>query len=354
MSAADTEVITDAEIITDAEVINVDDMDPIAWNEFAFEQGWGDGLPLMMPTPDLVQACVATVRGDNEPLAPVSPRQVTPTFEAVAANAVMAGCKPAFFPVVLGSLRAVLAPEYNLHGTLATTHSCAPMVMVSGPGRDSLGINFGSNCFGQGTQANATIGRALALALLNIGGARPGEMDRSTQGTPAKYSFCFGENEADSPWPSYSVRRGFAAEDTVVTVMAGEAPHNINDHASNTAHGLLTTFAQTIATPGANTIYAKGPYFVLIGPEHAATFARDGLGIDDIRAELFERSRVPLSRVSHENQRSYEEMDRKVVDGHYYLTESAEDIHVAVAGGPGKHSAFIPSFGGTAAVCVRI
>lgn len=338
----------------DEEFVDLDELDPIAWNEFAIEQGWSDGLPLMMPTRQAVEACVATCRGDNGPLGPISPRQVTPTFESLAANAVMAGCKPEYFPTVVASLRSVLSADYNLHGTLATTHSCAPMMMVSGPITEALGINCSSNCFGQGARANASIGRALGLILLNVGGAKPGDMDRSTQGSPAKFAFCFGENEAENPWPSYRERHGFDASDSIVTVMAGEAPHNINDHASTTGEGLMTTFANTISTPGANTIYAKGPYFVVIGPEHAQTFARDGFTIESIQAELFERSKVHISRVSLENQESYAGMDRELVGDYYYLTEKPEDIHVTVAGGPGKHSAFIPSFGGTAAVSTRI
>ena len=156
----------------------------------------------------------------------------------------MAGCRPEYFPVVLAALRGVLKDEYNLHGTLATTHPCAPMVMVNGPLRQTLDINCSSNCFGQGWRANATIGRALELILLNVGGAKPGVMDRSTHGSPAKYAFCFGENEEESPWEPYHVRRGFAPEDSVVTVMAGEPPHNINDHASSSAEGILTTISQ--------------------------------------------------------------------------------------------------------------
>ena len=175
-----------------------------------------------------------TVRGDNRPYPPVPPRQIVPTLQSLAANAVMAGCKPEYFPVVTAAMRGVLDPEYNLHGTLATTHSCAPMVMVSGPIRHELGINCGSNCFGQGWRPNATIGRALGLMLLNIAGAKPGEMDRSTQGNPAKYTFCFGENEEENPWTPYHVQRGFAPSDSVVTVMSGEGPHNLNDHGSTT------------------------------------------------------------------------------------------------------------------------
>lgn len=340
--------------ITEQEQIDVGDLDEEQWNDFAARQGWSDGLPLVIPTPERVERFVATCRGDNEPFAPVSPRQVVPTLQSVAANAVMAGCHAEYFPAVIAALRAVLTPEYNLHGSLATTHSCATMLQLSGPIVERLEINSSSNCFGQGWRANATIGRALHLCLLNIGGAKPGEMDRSTQGSPAKYSFCFGENERESPWQPYHVRRGFASEDSVVTAMAAEAPHNINDHGSTTGDGLLTTFAGTIAQPGANTIYGIGPYFVVVGPEHAQTLHRDGFTVESMQAYLFDHARVHVSRVSLENQASYADMDHHPVGDHYYVCRSPEDIHILVAGGPGKHSAFIPSFGGTAAASVRV
>src|SRR5258708_16909757 len=148
------------------------------------------------------------------------------------------------------------------------------MMLVSGPLRHELSINCGSNCFGQGWRANATIGRALGLILLNVGGAKPAIMDRSTMGSPDKYSFCFGENEEESPWAPYHVRRGFAREDSVVTVMAAEPPHNINDHGSNSGEGILTTFASTMAQAGPNTIYGGGPSLVLLGPQHPPPPAR--------------------------------------------------------------------------------
>ncbi len=339
---------------SEAELIDVGEPDFETWNDLAMKNGWGDGMPMAVPTQAAVERMVAAVHGDNEPFDAVSPRRIVPTMQSLAANAVMAGCRPEYFPAVVAALRAVLHPDYNLHGTLATTHPCAQMMLISGPIRHSLGINFGSNCFGQGWRPNATIGRALQLILLNVGGAKPGEMDRSTQGSPSKYAFCFGENEEESPWEPYHVRRGFAATDSVVTVMAGEAPHNINDHGSNTGDGLLTTIAGTMGQPGANTVYGKGPMFVILGPEHATTLHRDGFTIESMQAELHRRSRVHISRISKENQESYANADHFPKDDHYMIAPTPEDIHILVAGGPGKHSAFVPSFGGTTASAVRI
>lgn len=339
---------------TESEVLDIGGLGPDEWSEFAIAQGWSDGLPLVAPTEEAVARFTALCRGDNEPFPPITPRLVVPTLGSLAANAVMAGCRPEYFPVVLAALRGVLAPEYNLHGTLATTHPCAPVVIVNGPQRKALEINCEGNCFGQGWRANATIGRALELILLNVGGARPGVMDRSTQGSPAKFAFCFGENEEASPWEPFHVRRGFAAEDSVATVMSGEGPHNINDHGSTTGIGLLTTISASIAQPGANTIYGRGPYIVVIGPEHAATLHRDGWTIPALQDAIYERARVPIAHVSPENRSMYEEAGHHPTNGYFTVSPSPQDIHILVAGGPGKHSAWIPSFGGTAVVSVRV
>lgn len=340
---------------TDNAVIEVGDLDPEQWNDYAIGQGWSDGFPLVAPSEDAVERFVETCRGDNEPFPAMPPRRVIPTFQGIAANAVMAGCRAEYFPLVVAAVRAVLNPEYNLHGTLATTHPCAPGLMVNGPLRGQLGINCTSNCFGQGNRANATIGRALQLTLLNIGGAKPGLMDRSTQGSPAKYSFCFGENEEESPWEPYHVRLGYDAGDSVVTALPCEPPHNINDHASTSGEAILQTIAGTISQTGANVLGGHGPYVVVLGPEHAQTIHRDGWSIADIQEKLYEDSAIHISRVPPEKRKNYA-VDRSanVVNDKFYLTSSPDHIQILVAGGPGKHSAYIPTFGSTQVCSVRV
>ncbi|MEM7404374.1 MAG: hypothetical protein AAF458_03730 [Pseudomonadota bacterium] len=336
------------------EVIDIGDLDIMAFNEYAVEQGWGDGLPLYPPTEERVAEFVSTCHGDNRPFDAMSPRRVHPTLPSIAANAVMAGCRPAYFPTVVAAVRAVLQPDYNLHGTLATTHPCAPALILNGPVRAELEINCAGNCFGQGWRANSSIGRALQLALRNIGGAHPGTMDRSTQGSPAKMAFCFGENEEESPWEPYHVRRGYAANDSVVTALPCEAPHNINDHGSNTGAGILMTIAGAISQTGANTIYRTAPYVVALGPEHAATLKRDGWTIEDMQSRLFEDTAVHVSRVSPENRANLEEWGQAPENDRFYLSRTAEDIQILVAGGPGKHSAYMPTFGFTEVCSERI
>jgi hypothetical protein len=336
------------------EVLDLGDMDVDAFNEYAIEQGWSDGFPLVPPTEEKVARFVETCRGDNEPFPPMTPRQVLPTLQTIAANAVMAGCKPEYFPVVVAAVRAILKPEYNLHGTLATTHPCSPMLMVSGPLRQELGLNCSSNCFGQGTRANATIGRAVQLTVLNVGGGKPGTMDRATQGSPAKFAFCFGENEEESPWAPFHVRRGFEVGDSVVTALPTEAPHNINDHGSTTGLGILQTVAGTMSETGNNNIYGKSPFMIAFGPEHAATLKRDGWSVEAVQEKLYELSAVHYSRVSEDNRKNYEEREQFPVNDHYYLAPTPSAIQIVVAGGPGKHSAFLPTFGFTEVCSVRI
>lgn len=340
--------------LAEQERLDLGEMDMEAFNDFAIEHGWSDGMPLYPPVEEKVAAFVETCRGDNEPFLPMSPRQVLPTLPAIAANAVMAGCRPEYFPAVVAAVRAVLMPEYNLHGTLATTHPCAPMLMLNGPVRQEIGVNCGSSCFGQGTRANASIGRALMLTLMNVGGGKPGTMDRATQGSPAKYTFCFGENEEESPWAPYHVRRGFDAGDSVVTALPAEPPHNINDHGSKTGTGILATVAGTISQTGSNNIYGRAPFMVAFGPEHAATLKRDGWSLEAVQQKLYETATVHVSRVSAENRQNYEEREVQPVNDLYYVAPSPEAIQIVVAGGPGKHSAFIPTFGFTEACSVRL
>ncbi len=338
----------------DTEFVDIDDMSIEEFNDMAQSAGWSDGMPLYVPTEEAVARLVEKVHGDNEPLGPVPPRQIMPTMQSLAANAVMAGCKPEYFPAVVAALRACLAPEYNLHGTLATTHPCTNLVMVNGPMRNAIELNCGSNCFGQGRRANAAIGRALQLIMLNVAGAKPGDMDRATQGSPGKYAFCFGENEEESPWDPYHVRKGFDASMSVVTTLAGEPPHNINDHGSNTGKGILKTIAGTMAQAGSNNVYLNGPMFVVFGPEHAQTIARDGFSVETVQEFLQDQSKVHVSRISAENLESWVGQDRHAIGDYYYPAQSPSDIQVAVAGGAGKHSAFIPAFGNTAASTMSV
>ena len=326
-------------------------------NEVCRARGWTDGLPIIPPTAERVERMLAYCdRPWDAAIAKLPPRwgEVTPL--RLAANAVMAGCRPEYFPLIALALEAMCEPPFNLYGIQATTHPCAPLVIVNGPVGREIEINSSHNAFGPGVQSNATIGRAIRLALINIGGAIPRIGDMATFGSPTKYTYCVAENEAENPWEPLHVEHGFPLEATTVTVFAAEGPHNINDHESTTAEGILKMVAGTMAITGANDVYYVSQPLVVFGPEHAATVAAEGYSKAQVQRYLFENARLPLDSFSREN---IERRFRIMFDGRYAqaaigelipVVQRAEDIAIIVLGGAGKHSAYIPTFGGTRSV----
>ena len=282
------------------------------------------------------------------------------TLGKIAANAVMAGCEPAHFPVILAATRAMCEPRFNLKALQSTTHPCTVMCLVGGPICDEIEVNGGYNAFGQGSKANAAIGRVIRLVLTNIGGASAGALDRSTMGSPAKYAFCFAENVEASPWPPYREELGLDPAASHVTVFGVEGPHNVNDHYGRTGEEILLTIAGTLASPGANNFYLQGQPIVVIGPEHAEVIAADGFGKTDVKRYLSEHAVVPRSVVSEamidvlEQRMPHHLIGERGSGGVRFVTE-ADDLIVLVAGGGGRHSAILPTFGhSTEAVTRRV
>jgi hypothetical protein len=330
-------------------------MGPLDWFEYAEAEGWGDGLPTLPPTVELVDALVAGAADSVPPEAgPIPPSGVMADRRSLAANAVMAGCTPAGFIIAVAALEAVLDERFNAVGVMATTHPCTPLILVSGSAATAAGVNSKENCLGQGCRANATVGRALHLMLVNLGGSRPGTLDRATHGSPAKYSYCFAEQEEGSPWEPLAVRRGYAPGEPVVTVFAAEGPHNVNDHGSTSGDELIVTMAGVMATPGSNNLYLGGDHLVVWGPEHAATLARDRWSVSMIQEALYERALVPELTVSAGKQVEFSAMGLEPRGGYYRVGTGPEAIQVAVAGGRGKHSVWIPTFGSTRCVSRRV
>jgi len=333
------------------------DADIEAIYELCLERGWSDGLPVIPPTAERVKRMLAYCdRPWDEPIAAIPPRYGAATPLRLAANAVMAGCQPQYFPLVMLAIEAMAEEPFNLYGIQATTHPCAPLIIVNGPVAQELAINSGHSAFGAGCRSNATIGRAVRLALVNIGGAISGLGDMATAGSPAKYTFCAAENAAASPWEPLHVELGYPAAASTVTVVAAEGPHNINDHESISAQGILTTFAGSIASTGANDVYHRGNPVLAFGPEHAATVASEGYSKADVKRYLFEHARLPLSRFSEENiaRRFRAKLATRYanasLDTMIPMLQTAEDFIVIVVGGAGKHSAYMPTFGTTRAV----
>jgi hypothetical protein len=310
-------------------------------------RGWTDGLPVVAPTRARVDAMLAFAdRLPDLELGTMPPRQGVVTVEILAVNAVMAGCRPEYFPVVVAAVEALLDPAFNLFAVQATTHPCAPCLIVNGPIAAELGINARYGAFGPGVRANATIGRAIRLVLLNVGGAHPGILDRSTQGQPAKYAYCVAENEAESPWPPLHVERGFAPTTSTVTVTAAEGPHNLNDHISTNADGILATLRGAMNDMGANNAYLYGQPTIAFGPEHAAILAADGYTKDAIREYVFDHVRLPRALWQQGGMAGMFE-DRFPLEDHVPIVKTPEDLVIVVVGGFGRHSCWLPTFGDT-------
>ena len=266
--------------------------------EFLDQQGLTDGLPVVPPTGERVARMLAgTSRQPGDVVADVPPNLAPATVEKVAINAVMAGCKPEYLPVVIAAVEAACTDAFNLHGVLATTYFVGPLLIVNGPIRHEIGLNCGRNVFGQGTRANATIGRALQLVVRNVGGGRPGEVDMSTLGQPGKFGACIGELEELSCWEPLHVERGFDREQSTVTVFAAEAPRAIRDQLSRNSRSLAASMGYSLEAIAHVKLHGMDQALLVVSPEHARTFERDGFTKDDLRARIQEVTGRPLRDV---------------------------------------------------------
>jgi hypothetical protein len=257
--------------------------------EAMWDRGWTDGLPVVPPTEGRVLAMLdGTTRDPDEVVALVPPNLAPVTVEKVAVNAVLAGCRPEYLPVVLAAVEASCTDEFNIHGVLATTWFAGPVVIVNGPVIQAIGMNSGINALGQGNRANATIGRALQLVIRNVGGGRPGGVDQATLGTPGKYTFCFAEEEAGSPWESLAVERGFAPDVSTVTVFAGGGVRGVADERSRTPEALVQSFAVCLQGVGHPELALGFDALLVVAPDHGRVFREAGWSRSRLRAELTE------------------------------------------------------------------
>jgi len=328
---------------------------------FLTRNGFGDGLPLIPPT----ERRVAAMLGGRDPAAVVAviePAKHAATLRALAQCAVMAGCLPDHLPVLIAAARAVGEPDFNLLGHATTTGNAAVLLLVHGPAIQRLKFNALGNALGPGNHANAAVGRALALVLRNVGGAVPGKTDMATQGQPAKYTCCCAEHEAASPWGPLSLTRGVPAGQSAVTVLAIAGMVEVADSGSATAASLLTTFAQSMTIAGniggAGTL-GSGEPLVLLAPEHAAIVGRE-MTRKQAQTFLWERARLPLERLAaalpvpgdkrsarvQERIRAGRTENDRAVEGGVPVALRPEDILIAVVGGPGQKSTYLPTWGG--------
>lgn len=330
--------------------------DPEAFLAFAERQGWGDGLPLIPPTAERVQAMLDFVaESPHEVVGLVEPRRGEATVEKIAVNAVMAGCRPEHLPVVVAAVRAVTRPQFNLYALNTTTCCATPALMINGPARHALGIECGYSCLGHNGRANATIGRALRLVLRNVGGSIPGAVSQSTFGQPGRLSLCFGEWEEKSPWDPFHVRRGFQRGDNVVTAHCATGTQDIADIWAETGEELIWVLAHSIDWIGNNKVLVaqhEGEMLLLLCPDFAHKIARDALSIPDVQRLLWEQTRTPIERW-HRNHWPKLEARGYVETGKVPLCAKPEQFLIAVAGGEsGHHALNFCTFGLTWSVSV--
>lgn len=309
--------------------------------------GCTDGLPVVVPTPERVERMVlAAVADPTVSLGIMGPLGSNTTIEKIAINTVMAGGTPDHMAIVLAALRALLRPDYDLSEAQSTTHSTTPLVVISGPIATAVGLAGGFGALGPGHRANASIGRAIRLCLLNIGGARPGVADMALLGHPGKFTMCLTEDLDASPWPSCAVDAGFDPLTSVVTVVGTEAPHSVVfvDDADDpdSPQRLLRVVARAIANPGSNNAFLRtGSVAVALNPEHAAVLARAGMTRADVRCELHRLAsnrRGDLRRLNPAFAGRGDDADELAA------VPSPDHILLLVAGGAGLYSSVFPSW----------
>ncbi len=322
--------------------------DEVSAIDYCYEQGWTDGLPVVPPVRERVERFLAAAGRPAEEIVarhPATGRECS--VQAAAINAVMAGCQPQYFPTVLAALEALNEDDYNFHGSTASTGGSAPVVIVSGDIRDEIGMNASVNVFGPGNRANATIGRAIRLMIMNVFQMLPGISDRSTTGWPGKYACCIAENILNSPWEPLHESLGFPPEVSTATVFAASGFYNIENHYTADPIPLLDTFADAMGSLGALT---DGQSLVVMSPEHAEIVASDGMTKQDVQEYLFEHARRSSDEMraagkwpAGDDRDGLAEGERS--DRVFRRGRSPDDILLVVAGGEaGGHSAFLPSW----------
>lgn len=339
-----------------SEIIEVEDSLEAA-NEWFCRERLSDGLPIVPPTRERVERMLAgTHRDPQEVIGQVPPKWAPATVEKIAVNSVMAGCLPEYLPVVITAVEALMEPRFNLYGVQATTGYVGPALLVNGPIRTKLELNCDAGVFGPGFRANATIGRAIRLILITIGGGFPGDTDRSTFGWPGKYTFCFGENEEKSPWEPYHVSRGYKAGESTVTVCGvnGFIPMHT---AGSSGEEALSSLAEVIVMHRGGShldvgSFGGGTPLVALGVEDAEIMARDGISRAQVREYLWQRASIPFSSIPERRKgiKNDEELLREspnvTPDGIVHLATTPDDIMVVVLGGKHRHSVLLPMWTG--------
>jgi hypothetical protein len=324
-------------------------LDESAVQEHFFEQGWTDGLPIVPPTPDRVNAMLAAGWVDaDELLGTVPQRNISISAEKLAINAVMAGCAPEYFPVVIAAMQAVLDPGFNVHAAVTSTGGAALCLVVSGPMAEEIGMNARHNALGSGNRANATIGRAIRLTAMNVLGARTGGMDGTSLGHPGKYTMCFAEDTPPASWPTLREELGFPSEDTTVTVLAAEGPRQVANAQNADGTGVLRTFVAAMQTPSTYSVGKGHQVLLVMGPEHRQAVVDAGYSKQEAKEFLVRESRVTpewLTNAGVVIEQGYQHDMSAGDDGKLPVVPTVNDLFIVTAGGAGAGwSSYIPAW----------
>ena len=313
--------------------------------ELCYTNGWTDGMPVVPPTEERIRAMLDAAGLDPEhQLAFIENRQISVTAEKVAINAVMAGCKAEYMPVVAAAVEALGDPLYGYHGPATSTGGSAVFMLVNGPIARKLDINCGDNLFGPGWRANATIGRAIRLVMRNVIGTLPGELDRSSLGHAGKYTYCIAENEAESPWPPFHTTRGFRAGQNAVTIFAALAPHQYSNQLSATPEGILTTACAYMKISAGS---ARQPQYALVfAGEHMETMRKAGWTREQVQNYCFEHARSPVAELKRLYMMAGDVAPEDERTMFPVVREPGDFLVIAAGGSAGVQSAFIPGWGG--------
>lgn len=310
--------------------------------EACFERGWSDGLPVVPPTAlRVLRMLRGTEREASEVVGSIPPDYNPCSIEKLAINAVMAGCKPEYFPLVIAAVESALQDRFCMHGLLCTTYFSAPVMIINGPITREVGMNSGVNALGQGNRANASIGRALQLIIQNVGGGVPGGIDRANMGSPGKYTFCFAEDESDLDWPSLAMDAGYDREDSVISLFAGVGVQPILDQQSRTAESLAKSMAASLRSVANTKLFGMADAILVVCPEHRRVIREAAWSKADLKQAIYDELMTPGAEIVRGAGGNAEGMPEKFKDK--LLNKFRDDgLHIVSTGGTaGMFSAII-------------
>ena len=322
--------------------------------EFFLEKEWSDGFPVVTPTEErIARMLTGTDRDHDDVIGPIPPAMEVATVRSVAVHALMAGCRPEYLPVVIAATEMMLRDEFNVNGVQGTMHGVAPMMIVNGPYAADIGIHGGNGCMGPGFRANATIGRAIRLILMNLGAGIPGVSSMTIFGMPSRFTYCLTENMEDHPWESLSVSKGYSGDENVITMAMVESPRFCFDDVSDEPIRLMNGIADTMVAMGSWNMHTRSDMVVAMGPQHAAICANAGMSRADVHSRLCEMAGRKVRDLKNGGNWRREralafpiEVDPDDDDYFIPAIKNPEDLQLIVAGGWGPCTAVCHGWSG--------